>query len=236
MQVILTLKSESPKSHVILVITAVGVEAALVKGAAEDLTPGSQIILEVITPVEVTNREDISVAANANVASIHLDLDLFDRIELSSGGEETLKSVGDNLGLSLRVGRAIRETISVVSAASVVLAASVSAVSVLVASAVLAASVVLASAVLAASVVLIASAVLAASVINAASAVIAAGLDTNAVGTIDAIGTIDAFGTFDAGDVIGNIDTVALEGNGRVCAVGPNRGGAAGNSLGPNRG
>ena len=123
MQVILTLQSESPKSHVILVITAVGVDAAHVKDGADDSAVGSQTVLDVITPVSVTNVVGISGAASASVASLDLDHDLFDRIELSSGGEETLKSVGDNLGLSLRlsrVGRAIRETISVVTAASVV--------------------------------------------------------------------------------------------------------------------
>jgi hypothetical protein len=101
MQEISDLHSESPKSHVIDIITAIGVNAAHVEGAADDLAVGSQTILPVIAPVGVTNVVGISGAANASVTSLDLDHDLIDLIELRSGRVERLRSVvtsGDTLG------------------------------------------------------------------------------------------------------------------------------------------
>ena len=178
MQEILKLHSESPKSHVIEVITAVGVNTAHVKGAADDLAVGPQTVLDVIAPVSVANGIGVSGAASAGVTSLDLDHDLIDLIELRSCGVERLRSVvtsGDTLGLSIRTGRtswAIRASViaSVVSAASVISAASV---------------------------VSVASVVSAASVLSAASAVFAisisaAGLNTNRVeGVLCIVGPVD---------------------------------------------
>ena len=104
MQEISELHSESPKSHVIDVITAVGVNAAHVEGAADDLAVGSQTILPVIAPVGVAYVVGVSGAANASVTSLDLDHDLIDLIELRSGRVERLRSVvtsGDTLGSSI---------------------------------------------------------------------------------------------------------------------------------------
>ena len=103
MQEISELHSESPKSHVIDIITAIGVNAAHVEGAADDLAVGSQTILPVIAPVGVAYVVGVSGAANAGVTSLDLDHDLIDLIELRSGGVERLRSVvtsGDTLGSS----------------------------------------------------------------------------------------------------------------------------------------
>jgi hypothetical protein len=93
MQEISELHSESPKSHVIDIITAIGVNAAHVEGAADDLAVGSQTVLSVIAPVGVTNVVGISGAANAGVTSLDLNHDLIDLIEMRSGGVERLRSV-----------------------------------------------------------------------------------------------------------------------------------------------
>ena len=96
--------SESPKSHVIDVITAVGVNAAHVEGAADDLAVGSQTILPVIAPVGVAYVVGVSGATNAGVTSLDLYHDFIDLIELRSGGVERLRSVvtsGDTLGSSI---------------------------------------------------------------------------------------------------------------------------------------
>ena len=133
MQEILELQSESPKSHVIEVITAIGVNAAHVEGAADDLAVGPQTVLDVVAPVGVANVIGVSSAAGACVTSLDLDHDLIDLIELRSGRVERVRSVvtsSDTFGLSIRtVGTsgAIRASLiaSVVSAASVISAASV---------------------------------------------------------------------------------------------------------------
>ena len=104
MQEISELHSESPKSHVIDIITAIGVNAAHVEGAADDLAVGSQTILPVIAPVGVAYVVGVSGAANAGVTSLDLDHDFIDLIELRSGGVERLRSVvtsGDTLGSSI---------------------------------------------------------------------------------------------------------------------------------------
>jgi len=104
MQEISELHSESPKSHVIDIITAIGVNAAHVEGAADDLAVGSQTILPVIAPVGVAYVVGVSGAANASVTSLDLDHDLIDLIELRSGRVERLRSVvtsGDTLGSSI---------------------------------------------------------------------------------------------------------------------------------------
>jgi len=104
MQEISDLHSESPKSHVIDIITAIGVNAAHVEGAADDLAVGSQTILPVIAPVGVAYVVGVSGAANASVTSLDLDHDLIDLIELRSGRVERLRSVvtsGDTLGSSI---------------------------------------------------------------------------------------------------------------------------------------
>ena len=130
MQEILEFHSESPKSHVIDVITAVGVNAAHVEGAADDLAVGSQTILPVIAPVGVAYVVGVSGAANASVTSLDLDHDLIDLIELRSGRVERLRSVvtsGDTLGSSITTVGAIGASaivilvvVTVVSAALVV--------------------------------------------------------------------------------------------------------------------
>ena len=129
MQEILELHSESPESHVIDVITAIGVNAAHVEGAADDLAVGSQTVLSVIAPVGVANVIGVSGAANTGVTSLDLDHDLIDLIELRSGRVERLRSVvtsGDSLGVSITTGGAgassivILVVVTVVSAAFVV--------------------------------------------------------------------------------------------------------------------
>ena len=130
MQEISELHSESPKSHVIDIITAIGVNAAHVEGAADDLAVGSQTILPVIAPVGVAYVVGVSGAANAGVTSLDLDHDLIDLIELRSGGVERLRSVvtsGDTLGSSITTVGAIGASaivilvvVTVVSAALVV--------------------------------------------------------------------------------------------------------------------
>jgi hypothetical protein len=110
MQEISELHSESPKSHVIDIITAIGVNAAHVEGAADDLAVGSQTILPVIAPVGVAYVVGVSGAANAGVTSLDLDHDFIDLIELRSGGVERLRSVvtsGDTLGSSITMVGAI---------------------------------------------------------------------------------------------------------------------------------
>ena len=130
MQEISELHSESPKSHVIDIITAIGVNAAHVEGAADDLAVGSQTILPVIAPVGVAYVVGVSGAANAGVTSLDLDHDFIDLIELRSGGVERLRSVvtsGDTLGSSITTVGAIGASaivilvvVTVVSAALVV--------------------------------------------------------------------------------------------------------------------
>ena len=129
MQEILELHSESPESHVIDVITAIGINAAHVEGAADDLAVGSQTVLSVIAPVGVANVIGVSDAANTGVTSLDLDHDLIDLIELRSGRVERLRSVvtsGDSLGVSITTGGAgassivILVVVTVVSAAFVV--------------------------------------------------------------------------------------------------------------------
>ena len=130
MQEILELHSESPESHVIEVIAAIGVNAAHVEGAADDLAVGSQTVLSVIAPVGVANVIGVSGAANTGVTSLDLDHDLIDLIELRSGRVERLRSVvtsGDSLGVSIATVGAVRASaivilvvVTVVSAAFVV--------------------------------------------------------------------------------------------------------------------
>ena len=104
MQERMEIDSVSPCSHVILVIAAVGVNAAQVEGEADYLTVGPQTILMIIAPVGVANEKGVKlVAASASVASFLLDHDLIDLIEMRSGGVERLMSVvtrGDILWLS----------------------------------------------------------------------------------------------------------------------------------------
>jgi hypothetical protein len=117
MQEISELHSESPKSHVIDIITAIGVNAAHVEGAADDLAVGSQTILPVIAPVGVAYVVGVSGAANAGVTSLDLDHDLIDLIELRSGGVERLRSVvtsGDTLGSSITTVGAIGASVIVI--------------------------------------------------------------------------------------------------------------------------
>ena len=85
MQEIFELHSESPKSHVIEVITAVSVNAAHVKCAADNLAVGPQTVLDVVAPVGIANVIGVSGAAGACVTSLDLDHDLIDLIELRSG-------------------------------------------------------------------------------------------------------------------------------------------------------
>ena len=130
MREISDLHSESPKSHVIDIITAIGVNAAHVEGAADDLAVGSQTILPVIAPVGVAYVVGVSGAANAGVTSLDLDHDFIDLIELRSGGVERLRSFvtsGDTLGSSITTVGAIGASaivilvvVTVVSAALVV--------------------------------------------------------------------------------------------------------------------
>lgn len=104
MQEISELHSESPKSHVIHVIAAIGVNTAHVEGAADDLAVGSQTVLSVIAPVGVANVIGVSSAANTGVTSLDLNHDLIDLIELRSGGVERVISLvtsGDTLGSSI---------------------------------------------------------------------------------------------------------------------------------------
>ena len=103
MQERMEIDSESPWSHVIEVIAAVGVNAAQVEGAIDYLTVGPQTILMIIAPVGVANVKGVSGAAIASEASLDLDHDLIDLIEMRSGGVERLMSAvtrGDILWLS----------------------------------------------------------------------------------------------------------------------------------------
>ena len=149
MQEISELHSESPKSHVIDVITAVGVNAAHVEGAADDLAVGSQTILPVIAPVGVAYVVGVSGAANASVTSLNLDHDLIDLIELRSGRVERLRSVvtsGDTLGsVSVsRVSPALLDVLLVVGSSITTVGAGASAIVILVVVTVISAALVVA--------------------------------------------------------------------------------------------